>query len=698
MPIAGRMAGRLAEELARQRDRVFLWTPVMLALGTGLYFSLGFELPLILGGCVFALALALGVLAYPLREERFGLWFAALFFMLAAAGFFTAQLRAAEVYTPMLAKKLGPVDVTGTVMAIEKLEGGSRIILYELEIEKLEPEQTPRKVRLRLRADEGIAPGQRIRALAELNPPSPPVAPGAFDFQRYSYFMGIGAVGFIYKAPEVLAEAVQRTTLELFFEQLRVGLGEIVRRDVGPREAGMAEALITGKRLGISEADSEAMRDSGLAHLISISGLHIGLVAGILFFFSRLLMVCIPGFGLRHPVKKYSAVIAFAGALFYTLLCGAPIPTVRAMLMTGIVLLAVILDRWAISMRLVVFAALVVLVTTPESLLSASFQMSFGAVAALVAFYERFRPVISRLYRDAGFVRKIALYFLGVCATTLVAGTATEPFALYHFQQYALYGLLANFVAVPLTGFVIMPAAIVALLLAPLGLSGIPFYVMERGIAGMLWTAHSVAGLKGAVFYVPAWPLAALLLIVFAALFVMFWNGRLKWAVAGALTLASILVILTHKQPDIMISSSYDLISFRTAEGQLSVSSRAKDRFTLESWERLAGQADVKAPRWHREGARDGLSCDEAGCRVELKGKKVAFAFDAYNLKEECAWADIVITPKPARGCGAALVIDRFDAWAHGAHAVWIKENGDVIVKDVAAQRGERPWTVSSKR
>jgi competence protein ComEC len=479
---------------------------------------------------------------------------------------------------------------------------------------------------------------------------------------------------------------------------MRISLGALIKQDVAVHEAGMAEALITGKRMGITEEDNEAMRNSGLAHLISISGLHIGLVAGILFFFSRLIMVCIPGFGLRHPVKKYSALIALAGTLFYTLLCGAPIPTIRAMLMTGIVLVAVIMDRWAISMRLVVFAALVVLVTAPENLLSASFQMSFGAVAALVAFYEHYRPWISNLYSDAGFIKKIALYFLGVSATTLIAGTATEPFALYHFQQYALYGLLANFIAVPLTGFVIMPAAVLALCLAPFGLAAWPFWAMEQGIAGMLWVAHWVAGMQGAVFYVPSWPLAALLLIVFAALFVMFWRGNIKWAIAGPMVLASVLLILLTKQPDIMVSSSYDLISFRTKDGGMSVSTRAKDKFTLESWERLAGQADEKASRWHREGEENGLSCDEAGCRVELKGKKVAFTLDAYNLKEDCAWADIVMSPEPAKGCKAAVVVDRFDAWQNGAHAVWIHKNGNVTVKDVNEERGTRPWTVSNKR
>ncbi len=682
----------LYEQLALQKDRLILWCPVFLALGIGFYFSLSLEPPLVVGLVFAAISYACLLLVWPLKEIRRLLWLVAMAVAFTVTGFTAAQIRTANVYTPMLVKKLGPVDVTGTVHSIEDLgeETGSRVMLSKLEIERLEPDDTPRFVRLRLRKDEGLAAGQRVRVLAELNPPSPPVMPGAFDFQLYSYFRGIGAVGFIYTAPEIL-EGQQLGAAELLLEKLRLAAVGRIQDHLEYPEAGVAMALMTGKRKAISEEDQEAMRAAGLAHMLAISGLHVGLVAGVLFFFSRLIMALFPGLALRHPIKKYAAGLSILGALAYTLLVGAPVPTQRAMMMTGIVLMAIIIDRTAISLRLVAFAAFVVLLIAPESLLSASFHMSFAAVVALVAFYEWLRPTLSRWYSGAGWVRKLALYFVGVSLTSLIAGLATGMFALYHFQRFALYGLLGNLAAVPILAFAIMPMVALSGFAMVFGLEALSLAIMEQGIAAILEIAHWVAGMEGAVLLLPAWPLSALVSFVFASLFFMLGRGWLK-AVAFPFLLAGIIVISLYKQPDILISSSYKLIFYQT-ENDLYVSAKNTDRFTLESWERLMGVEEGESVKWPKEGDLEGLRCGEHGCHIELKGQKIAFSRNPQGLEEDCAWADILIAPDPVDKwhCAAGVVVDKFDTWRGGSHALWLGENGTTI-KTADELRGVRPW------
>lgn len=694
----------LREQAAHQQDRLFLWSPVFMGLGIGIYFQLSVEPPIILG--LMAAAVSSGLLAalWPQRKtEKKNLWLAAMAFFLVCFGFAVSCVRTALVDAPMLARDIRITELTGTVDSIEDMgaAGGSRVVLSHLEIEKLLPEKMPRYVRLRLRKDEGILPGQRIKALAGLNPPSPPVAPGAFDFQRHSYFLGIGAVGFIFKQPEIL-EGRPRFGAG-FTETLRLRIAAAIDKSMEDKPAAaIAQALITGKRKAISEADEQAFRDSGLTHLLSISGLHIGLASGVIFFFVRLVMAAFPGFALRHPIKKYAAGAAFLGALAYTVLIGAPVTAQRSVLMIGIVLLAIMLDRWPFSLRLVAFSALGVLLFAPESLTNAGFQMSFAAVACLIAVYEWQQPLLSRLYRGAGPWRKIALYFLGICATSIIAEIATAPFVLFHFQRFALYGLLGNFVAVPVTAFIIMPMAVLALLLMPFGLEYAPLFVMEQGIVGILDVAYWVAGLPGATWQVTAWPESAFILTIIAGLILIIWRGPLK-AAALPLLMMAVAVVALHKQPDILVSSGGDLMAFREGEN-FYVSAKNKEKFVLENWERMLGVPEGGAVRWPAEGRikdrPQEFICDEFACRLTMKGKKISFAREPSSYREDCDWANILISPDPVTeiNCSVGIIIDKWNVRDEGAHAIWLGDNGEAKVQSANELRGDRPWVAKAER
>ena len=409
-------------EITAQKARLFLWFPVCFATGIAIYFGLKSEPVLWSGAVSSALLIACVIILFKVQSDTVFRKIILLILgagVLASLGFTVAQFRSHYVYTPMLLKKMSPVGVEGVIDSIEPLgkKDGSRVVLSDVKIERLSEDKTPRKIRLKIRKDDGLKAGQQIKILAGLNPASPPVSPGAFDFQRMAYFKGLGAVGFSYTTPEILEDASDKL---LSLKNIRQKLSDRISAQTAEPQQSVVIALMTGQRGAITDDNWQALRQSGLAHLLAISGLHVGMVAGVLFFFSRFLMACSARLALHYPIKKYAAVLALIGALLYTLMVGATVPTQRALMMTGLVMVAIMLDRSPFSLRLVALAALVVLFFSPESLTSVSFQMSFAAVSALIFFYEWLRPYWSGLNRKSGFIRRITLYFVGISLTTLV--------------------------------------------------------------------------------------------------------------------------------------------------------------------------------------------------------------------------------------------------------------------------------------
>ncbi len=686
-----------------QKENMFLWVPVFFALGVGLYFSLPFEPPLIL--CVFILLFwgAVHVLIRPLMYGGIigkAIVYISLIILLFLSGMATSTLRNAVVNTTILDKKIGPVTVIGDIEYIEELgePKGSRITLSSLVIEGVDEGKTPRKVRLQLRTDNNIKIGQRIKVLALLNPPSAPLFPDGFDFRRYLYFKGIGAVGFIYNQPEVIIDTGDHDLLNI--EAIRHNIALKIKNSLQSSNASIALALIVGQKSAISEGDRNAIRDAGLAHMLAISGLHVGIVASVFFFFIRLLLVSIPGVSLHYPVKKIAAVMSLLIAVFYMMIAGATIPTQRAVMMIAIVFLAVILDRSPISLRLVAFSALFVLICSPESLMSASFHMSFAAVTCLIYFYDVTRKYWMVWYKKKGWYRKISLYFISVCITTLIASLATAPFALYHFGQVSYLGSLANFAAVPLLAFFIMPFAIISLVAMIFGMEYWPLQVVGIGVGYMMDISYWASSLPASVIRVSSWGFLPFIIMVLSCLFMVLWKG---WGKLIAIPFFALSLFMSSFQdhPDILISSSHKLFGFKGADG-LYVSTRRTDRFVLHNWERFYGQKKKSAVLLPSKGGTkksndEFYSCGEEGCRFVVNGHKVSFARNPYILSAECGWADVLISVKPVpyqykKLCNAKTIIDKFDSWSNGAHALWL-ENGDLRINNVAQTSSGRPWS-----
>ncbi len=713
-PLAASVTEWLGGVLERERERWVLWLPVCLGSGVAVYFALASEPPLWLGTAALAASVALG-LACRQRPVALVAFLALAVFSL---GFAAAQWRTAMVAAPVLTERLGPTSVIGRIVLVETFPNGGRITLERPRINGLAPELTPEKVRFRIRgAQPRIYPGDWVSLRGVLSPPSPPAMPGAFDFQRRSYFMGLGGVGFAYGSVELTA----RTPVSgawgawLALEKFRQNMaGKVIKALKGPpgsanvgdaNVGAVAAALMTGKRSAIPKDLMESVRNSGLAHLLAISGLHIGLVAGFLFVAVRGVLALAPPLALRYPIKKWAALIAIFGALAYALAAGATVPTQRAFLMICIVLLAVLLDRRGLSMRSVAWAAAVILLFQPESLLGASFQMSFAAVTALIAAYEALQ--VRRLSKGrAPPVLWLSpfKYLFGVALTTLIAGAATAPFALYHFNNFQAYGLAANLIAVPVTALWTMPWAVIAFALTPFGLEHLALTPMGWGVEVIINVAKGVSSWPGAVNVLPSMPTWGVALTALGGLWLCLW--RRPWRLWGAAGLAvGLSSILLARPPDILIDAKGKLMAVQTADGGLAMSSMRAARFNRNIWLRRAGQGD-DASSWPKSGQLPNkllgpgkrLTCDFMGCVYRAKGHVVALVRDVAALPEDCLAVDIVVSAVPVRSpCPSAqTVIDRFDLWRLGGHALWLRKDG-VRVESVNGVRGDRPWVVKPK-
>jgi competence protein ComEC len=473
--------------------------------------------------------------------------------------------------------------------------------------------------------------------------------------------------------------------------RVRQAIGRRVVEALPGQTGAIANALITGERGAIAEETNQAFRASGLFHILSISGLHMVIMAGAVFVSIWLLLAAIPAIALRYSVKKWAAAAAMIGALAYLMISGSSSATVRSYIMISIMFLAVLLDRPAIELRNVALAALLILVLWPENLLDPGFQMSFAAVVGLVSVYEWLRK-----RRDAGgdgtrrgMVGMAALFLGGIVTSTLVASLAVAPFGVYHFQNTQQFAILANLLAIPICNFIVMPAALGALVAMPLGLESIPLLVMGWGIAAMVWCAETVAALPGAVGRVPSMPTLAFALMVCGGLWWALWSAR--WRVLGVVGIvAGLMLAPASQRPDVLVGCSGDLVAVRGEDGMLSATGNRKTRYELTRW--LEADADARDAG---EVARaQSFRCDAGTCVAKVKGIQLTVA---KSVQEGGACAQpgiLVLTGKKPEGCAppGGVAIDAQDLTRFGAHALTI-ENGQVRRETVADARGARPWS-----
>jgi competence protein ComEC len=664
-----------------ERQRLALWLPVPFGLGILVYFALPTHPTLADAAIVAGVGTAFFVVGWWRRFARM----ATVVLAVASCGFLAAALRAEGQSAPTIERRIGPIVLTGRILAIEATEKGQRITLDEVVIARLAPSATPAKVRIsdRIAANRALVPGARIRIAVVLQPPPEPAAPSAFDFARDAWFQRIGAFGYSVGVAQRLEEP--GATPAVWVARFRHTIGRRIL-DALPGAAGsIAAALVMGDRAAIPEPDLVALRDSGLAHLLSISGLHMSLVAGIVFFGVRLGFAAWPAVALRYPTKKWAAVGALLAASAYLAISGASVPAQRSFITVAIVLGAVLIERSAVSMRLLAVAALAVLLVQPESLLGPSFQMSFAAVLALIAGHEVVRGRWNRFRSGAWWGGRVLLYVAGIAFTTVLASAATTPFAVYHFGRLVSYGAIANLVAVPLTGFWIMPAAMLALVLMPFGLEGVPLWLMGRGVEAVLWTARLVSSWPDAALSLPAMSRLGILSATAGLLWLCLW--RCRWRLIGVpFVIAGMVTPAFYRAPDLYVTSDGRQIGVRLDDGGLAVSGDPKS-FETQIWLRRDGLA-AAAP-WTSSGE---VRCDRLGCLAERKGYRLAFVRDQAALADDCRVAELIVAPMPVLRCPSArTILDSRRLRRSGAIAVWLGPDG-VEVRSSVEARGDRPW------
>ncbi len=663
-----------------------IWTPVFIGIGVGVYFSLKSEPSLAVGAATLAVLALLVVLTPRYRSVIIPV-------TLAALGFVAADWRASRVATPILERDIGIRAIEGRIYAVERSPERERFVIDVQSIARVNLEDTPKRIRVTWRGQRSdVVAGDHVMLRAGLSPPPPPAAPGSFDFARQLYFRSIGAVGFAVSPPAIVSEG-QANSIRTRIENARSGLTRRITSAAPGQGGAIVAAVVTGKREAISEESRAALRDAGLAHLLAISGLHMGLATGIIFFTARGALAAIEPVAIRFPIKKWAAAAALLSGFAYLLLSGGAWSPRRAFVMTAIFLLAILFDRRAFSLRNVAIAASLILLTTPEALVHPGFQMSFAAATALIAIFEWWNRVADP-GRDFSLGARLKRYAIGLAVTDLVASLATAPFALFHFNRVAIFSLPANILSMPLMAFWIMPAAVIGLALTPLGLDGPAWVVAAKGVDVILAIGATVSSWPGAVSLTPQWPTGALIAITVGGLW--FCLARSPLRLAGAMGVpAAALIVAMAPTPDLFVAASGENVAVISADGQAIPYNRRRDKFSIRVWNETIG-ADPNA-----NGALFG-NCGEAGCITTVRNNTVAVINNSAALAEDCERADLVIALYPVRGgdwraCDAVL-IDKRSVWRRGAHAVRFHED-DIVIETVGAVRGARPWSgVAPKR
>lgn len=678
--------------LDAERDQLFLWVPVALGVGIAGWLALpgaAAWTALIL----IAAALGCGFAALPAggRLRRAGL----IAGVAAAIGCALIWGRAAQVAAPRLER---PVVATfeARVAAVDRLAAQG---IVRLTLDPLAHPTLPPRVRVNVADADmpaGIAPGARVALRARLMPPPPPAVPGAYDFARVAWFQGLGATGRALGPVRVVGPGEAAGAWQTIMGW-RERLSAHVRDRLSGGEGGIAAALATGDQGGIGEADAEAMRRSGLAHLLSISGLHVtAVIGGVMLLVLRLLALS-PALALRAPLPLIAAGAGALAGIAYTLLAGAEVPTVRSCVAALLVLAGLAMGRDAVTLRLVAAGALIVLLFWPEALAGPSFQLSFAAVTAIVAIHEhpRLRALLAR--REEGLATRWTRALGGLLLTGIAVELALTPIALFHFHKSGLYGAAANIVAIPLTTFVVMPAEALALLLDLVGLGAPAWWVAGHALGLLLGIAHAVSAAPGAVAALPSMPPAAFALMVAGGLWLALWRTRLRRIGLLPLAIGAIWAAATPA-PDLIVTGDGRHLAIRGEDGRLALLRPRAGDYVRD----LLGEA---------AGVEEGMALDDwpdARCSADLcraiierdgrawtlLATRSPYFIDIAAMNRACAAADIVVSDRRLpRSCRPRwFKADRALLAETGGLALTLR---DATVRTVAETRRGKPWAVN---
>ncbi|NHO52501.1 DUF4131 domain-containing protein [Acetobacter estunensis] len=709
------IVGWLEERLLSERHRLPVWLPVCVAFGVLLYFQPRHE-P-VFWPALLSAGFSIFILIYG--WYRIGARVVGSVVLCLSLGFLAAWTECHRL-PPMPELPRRAVMLSGHVRAVDQLapregaeSGGRRVTLANVRFETwVDDGMAPlaRTLRIRLRNDDPLvlAAGDELRVRALLTAPPFPVIPGARDLQREAWFKGEAGTGRALNAATVVTgdTGVGKRASSLW-ERLREGIGARIHSVLPGTNGAIAATLLVGLSSAIPQMDREAFAASGLAHLLAVAGLHLGIVMGLVVTVARYDLAAIEWVALRWPCKEIAALCGLAGGVLYVAMTGLHLPALRSLVMACLVVLALLTGRNAASMRGLAVAALVLLLTGPSVLLDVPFQMSFAAVMALIAGYEVLRQPLRRLHGEGGVSRRFGVHVTTLALTSLLAGGATLPVSMAHFGEIQPFFVVANLVAVPMTALWVMPAGLIALLLMPLHLETLALVPMGWGIDGIIWLARTVAGWPAARLAVPMTPGWGLTLFLLGLCWLCLWTRR--WRLLGLLPmLVGFLSPFYHTLPDVVVAPDGGVVAVRDG-GKLLVAGRSRDAwFERRELGQAFGRPVTEMSLPTSESANGDLVCGEDGapglCVLTRHGQSLLLRLmddsDGMHIVPPglCDGMDLFVSVSPARtSCRAIPRIDRFTVWREGAEAIWLEAGKIKIVSD-RAWTGARPWVMRPGR
>ena len=637
-----------------------LWIPVALAIGVLTNFSYGNSHLFIISFCISCLSII-----FLCRKHDYSK--AIIILVLAiATGYFSAVYRIETLKYPMLKNSLSKISIKGTVEELGRTSNGNRILLRDLKIaNQLNLELKNIRISTKFDTDH-LRVGDKIDVFVNLMPPPKPTIFGGFNYAEYAYFKQIGAIGYTVGRIKKTG-SIDDSNFTLKVNSIRDTIANRIRTNMSKRSASISEGMLIGNIGAIDKSDYEAIRIAGLAHIISISGMHIVVVVGLIFFTVKFLLSRVSFIVINYNLKKIAAVFALFASFGYLLISGSPVSAQRAFVMSAIVLLGVIIDRRTNALRAIAIAATVIIIATPETLKSAGLQMSMAASIALIVTFEKFSKLEKGLNQQSSVFKKIIRYIISITFSTLVAGLATAPFVIFHFNQFSTYSILANIAAIPLSDFFIMPVGIISILLMPFGLEHLTLAILEPGIVFLIEYSKFIALLPNANFYIPSFSDNGLALIAFGGIISALCKTQLKFFGIIMIIIGGSTCFFQPKT-DVIIDGSGKV--FGVVEGDaIYLSNRNKSRFAVRSWMDKLGIKERKLLKDIRD-----VNCNKEKCFIKKHGKEIVIFSEG---EAECLAVDVVVnlTNDKVLNCDGAQIIDKDLLNNNGTHSLTITED-----------------------
>jgi competence protein ComEC len=662
---------------ALERRRLIVLVPFALIVGLLGYVLLPAEPSLVL--LLTGLGLAAGLLV-ALRQ-RHGPWQAAVLLAALWCGFGLMPLHGALWGTEMLRRPAYGTYQFRVDEVLTAADGEMRALVSAITPVGEARAVPMRRARLVL-GSETLKPGDLVEAAVRFYPVPGPAIPDGFDAQFQGYFDGVGAYGNNTSDLVVVAAGDESAPVRVT-DGIRRGIAARIDAVLAQPSAGIARALITGDQSEVTDEARETMATAGLAHVLSVSGLHLTLAAALALVVLRYGLAPFAGLSARVPVKRVAAGGAVLISLGYFAISGGNVAALRSTIMIVLVLGAIILGRRALTMRNVALAALIVILSDPASVFRPSFQLSFAAVIALIAAWEVMPQ--SETPRE-GWIGKLGGYFGGIVITSLVAGLATLLFSIYHFQQTSPLGVVGNLFSLPLVGFVSMPAAMAATLLMPFGLEYWPLVVLGWSVDRMIDLATITAGWSEGLNASPLLTPVALGLGLAAFAWFAFIETWQR-LIAPVLLVPLVLLLALDRPPDVLVADTTQALAVR-GEAGLELVAGKPESFAVMIWRETWGDRLEAAPK-------ESFGCDSLGCTgVSAAGFSWTVAKDAGAVFEDCGVVDLIVVRRPLEvPCAGSLIIDQRVLERRGVH--WLRWRGaDFEVRRAIGGEG-RLWRIA---